>query len=202
MDDVFQILLYAIIIISFLSSLFKKKKPEQKPKEHTKERTSISFPYENSKDVKIETESGSNYDVDIMKEFERFFKVETEKEATNELERSNETESTQPSLERSTPIEIQQRQKDLERSFNKPTESEHKYTNFWERKKSDLEKKTSKIDSSIEKQAAEFEKHLPVHEQAASEISKKIRARLKDPSTLKDYIIISELMGKPKALRH
>ena len=54
----------------------------------------------------------------------------------------------------------------------------------------------------FEKKMANFSMHyhLKKKETAASEISKEIRTRLKDPSSLKDYIIISEIMGKPKSL--
>ena len=199
MDDVFQILIYALIIISFLSSFFRKKKPV-KPQETSPQHQQSSIQSE----VKTEvlTEAGKNYDYDLIKEFEKFFKVEVENESGPGLEKSVAPESIQPSLERLTPIEIQQRQKDLERDSNQPTESEHRFTNIWDRKKAEVEKKTARINSAIEKQAAIFEKLLQVKESSASKISKKIRERLSDPATLKDYIIISELMGKPKALRH
>jgi hypothetical protein len=57
------------------------------------------------------------------------------------------------------------------------------------------------VDKSIEEQASKFEEHLKKKKTAASEISKEIRTRLNDPASLKDYIIISEIMGKPKSLR-
>ena len=199
MDDVFQILIYALIIISFLSSLFKKKKPvksqgtsPQQPQRYMQKET----------ETEVSTESGKNYDYDLMKEFENFFKVEGEKESEPSLEKSTPPESIQPSLERSTPIEIEQRKKDLEKSWHQKTESEHRYTNIWERKKAEADKKTARINSDIEKQAAEFEKHLMVKGSTANQISRNIRERLLNPSALKDYIIISEIIGKPKALRN
>ena len=199
MDDVFQILIYALIIISFLSSLFKKKKPvkpmgtsPQQPQRYMQKET----------ETEVSTESGKNYDYDLMKEFENFFKVEGEKESEHSLEKSTPPESIQPSLERSTPIEIEQRKKDLGKTFHQKTETEHRYTNIWERKKAEADKKTARINSDIEKQAAEFEKHLRVKGSTANQISRNIRERLLNPSALKDYIIISEIIGKPKALRN
>lgn len=199
MDDVFQIIIYALIIISFLSSLFKKKKPvkpqgtsPQQQQEYIQQDT----------EAEVSTEAGKNYDYDLMKEFENFFKVETEKESELTLEKSTLPESIQPSLERSTPIEIEQRKKDLGKTFHQKTESEHRYTNIWERKKAEVDKKTAKVDLDIEKQAAQFEKHLMVKGSTANQISRNIRERLRNPSALKDYIIISEIIGKPKALRN
>ena len=197
MDDVFQIIIYALIIISFLSSLFKKKKPV-KPQGTSPQQPQRYM----QKETEVLTEPGKNYDYDLMKEFENFFKVEGEKESEHNLEKSTPSESIQPSLERFTPIEIEQRKKDLEKSWHQKTESEHRYTNIWERKKAETDKKTARINSDIEKQAAEFEKHLMVKGSTANQISRNIRERLRNPSALKDYIIISEIIGKPKALRN
>ncbi len=87
-----------------------------------------------------------------------------------------------------------------EESFHKKTASEHTFVDPWEKKKTDIDKKVAKVDKSVEEQASKFEEHLKKKETAASEISKEIRTRLKDPASLKDYIVISEIMGKPKSL--
>jgi hypothetical protein len=60
-----------------------------------------------------------------------------------------------------------------EESFHKKTASEHTFVDPWEKKKIEIDKKVAKVDKSV---------------------------RLKDPSSLKDYVIISEIMGKPKSL--
>jgi hypothetical protein len=201
MDNLFEILIYAIIIISFLSSLFRKKKQPRKPQGTSQQNPYASAPAEVEAETEIAADSSEKYDYDLMKEFERFFKVEGEK---TEIPKENYrvVEPVTQTQDRSTPIEIQQRQKDLESSRHVKTESEQRYTNIWERKKKEVEKKTSRIDSAIEMQAAKFEKLLSSKGSSASQISRKIRQRLSDPSTLKEYIIISELIGKPKSLRH
>ena len=76
-----------------------------------------------------------------------------------------------------------------------------------EKKKADterraqLEEKKKQISPKIEKQASAYEESLIKKESAATEIIKDISERLKNPSTLKEYVIISEIIGKPKALK-
>jgi hypothetical protein len=50
-----------------------------------------------------------------------------------------------------------------------------------------------------EERAKEFEKQLNKKEYNSDWFNKNIRAKLKSPESLKDYIIISEILGKPKA---
>jgi hypothetical protein len=47
--------------------------------------------------------------------------------------------------------------------------------------------------------AKEFEKQLNKREYSSDWFNKSIRNKLKTPESLKDYIIISEILGKPKA---
>jgi len=58
-----------------------------------------------------------------------------------------------------------------------------------------------KLSPKIEKQASAYEESLERKESAATGITHNIKERLKNPSTLKEYIIISEIIGKPKALK-
>jgi hypothetical protein len=50
-----------------------------------------------------------------------------------------------------------------------------------------------------EERAKEFEKQLNKREYNSDWFSKNIRTKLQSPESLKDYIIISEILGKPKA---
>ena len=50
-----------------------------------------------------------------------------------------------------------------------------------------------------EERAKEFEKQLNKSEYSSDWFNKNIRNKLKTPESLKDYIIISEILGKPKA---
>jgi hypothetical protein len=50
-----------------------------------------------------------------------------------------------------------------------------------------------------EERAKEFEKQLNKREYSSDWFNKNIRNKLQTPESLKDYIIISEILGKPKA---
>ena len=50
-----------------------------------------------------------------------------------------------------------------------------------------------------EERAKEFEKQLNKREYSSDWFNKSIRNKLQNPESLKDYIIISEILGKPKA---
>ncbi|MDR3668777.1 MAG: hypothetical protein P4L35_18215 [Ignavibacteriaceae bacterium] len=50
-----------------------------------------------------------------------------------------------------------------------------------------------------EERAKEFEKQLNKREYSSDWFNKSIRIKLQKPESLKDYIIISEILGKPKA---
>ena len=185
MDNFFEILIYLIIIISFLSSILKKKKQQQqKPPARTYQQE--EYPHA---DVSV-TQPKEEYDV--LKEIEDFFKVGSEI----------------PGQERPTvakpeePESIIQTKEHLKSdSWHSPTASEHSYADDWERKKAEVKKKTSRVDSGIEKQAAKFEESLQKTKPLAGEIASLLKTRIKNPSTLKEYIIFSEILGKPKALR-
>lgn len=181
MDNVFEILIYLIIIISFLSSIFKKKQQQQKKppvqKPHT-EQVKVSAP-----------QSEREEDYDILRELEDFFKVGDES-VTQKVPVPQQPSESVPTLEEHTKSE----------TWQTPTSSEH-VIDDWERKKSEVKKIIAGVDSSIEKKAAMFEESLEKHESAYSSIALSVKSKMKKPSTLKEYIIFSEILGKPKALR-
>ena len=187
MDNIFQILIYLIIIISFLSSIFKKrnqqqqKPPVQQPKSDEDYQTQVAIP---------QTERKEDYD--ILSELEDFFKVE------NKLPEQEKTTISKP--ERPVSI-IQSKEKSESNDWHTPTASEHSYTNDWDRKRSEVKKILGSVDSAIEKKAAMFEESQVKKETSSSSIAFALKTKMKTPSTLKDYIIFSEILGKPKALR-
>jgi hypothetical protein len=184
MDNVFEILIYLIIIISFLSSIFKKKKQQQQkpPVRQTQQeeysQTEASIP---------QTQSKEEYD--ILKELEVFFKVGTEEQAPTIPVPHD---SRQPSTQK----------EDMTRreSWQARTESEHDIED-WEGKKAEVKKRMARVDSSVEKKAALFEESLGKKEAVFSSIALTVKSKITNPSTLKEYIIFSEILGKPKALR-
>ncbi len=190
MDDFFEIFIYLFIIISVISSFFKKKKRQQKqqvPGSQLNEHEQIQLPVQ-----KAEPEVKEELKVDIMKEFEKFFQVGETQEKTSRKHSDKEMYEGAKDREDYTVVP--------EESFHKKTASEHTFVDPWDKKRNEIDKKVAKVDKSVEEQASKFEEYLKKKKTAASEISKEIRTRLKDPSSLKDYVIISEIMGKPKSL--
>jgi len=184
MDNLFEILIYVIIIISFLSSIFKKKKqqqqkpPTQQPQPEDYYQAEVSIPQTKPKE-----------EYDILKELEVFFKVGTEPT-------KQEIPIPQEQPKKMTHIEEQTRTE----SWQTPTLSEH-VADVWERKKDEVSKRVARVDSSVEKKAAMFEESLERKEFVYSSIALSVKSKIKKPSTLKEYIIFSEILGKPKALR-
>jgi hypothetical protein len=185
MDNVFEILIYLLIIISFLSGLFRKKNKQKRPPVQRPQNQDETY----SEPAPVQTRQKEEYDV--LKEIEDFFKVGDEQ---------TETQSRQPEI----PEEV--KEADFEEhvqsdEWHQPTASEHKYTDVWKQKEKEVRKVKSKVDSEIEQQAVEFEKHLTRAKTGTSELSRKIIDTLSKPASLKDYVVISEIMSKPKSLR-
>jgi hypothetical protein len=186
MDNVFEILIYLIIIISFLSSIFKKKKqqqqkpPARQPQYEETYQADVSAP---------QTQPKEEYDV--LRELEDFFKVGNEP-AGQQIPMPVPLE--QP--KKMTPIEEHKRTE----SWQTPTSSEH-VADDWERKKEEVSKRIARVDFSVEKKAAMFEESLERKESVYSSIALSVKSKIKNPATLKEYIIFSEILGKPKALR-
>jgi hypothetical protein len=88
-----------------------------------------------------------------------------------------------------------------ENSFHTTTASEHSFTDPWDIKRKELEKSRIKLSPKIEKKISAYEESLIRKESAATGIIKDIKERLNSPSSLKEYVIISEIIGKPKALK-
>lgn len=188
MDNFFEILIYLIIIISFLSSIFKKKQqPQKKPPVQQPQREDY-YQSEQTEVTIPQTQHKEEYD--ILRELEDFFKVGNE------------------------PTEMKLPKPQQPQSENVPTVDEHVSTetwqeitvsenvrNEWDRKKEDVSKKLAKVDSEIEKQAAIFETSLGKRELVFSNIALSVRSKFTHPETLQEYIILSEILRKPKALR-
>ncbi|OGU72455.1 MAG: hypothetical protein A2V93_05735 [Ignavibacteria bacterium RBG_16_34_14] len=187
MDDIFQILIYIFIIVSFLASLFKKK---QKPQDKSSEPAFKPTPQ-----PRMETKPSQQEDYDILKEIEKMFKTEIpapQKEREMTLQKENiETPSEHTRSE----------------DWHQPSQQEHKATfsehtpEMWEDKRRKTEEKRKVVNEKIIKQATMFEKHLTRTDGEKSDIRKNMKQRFKEPASLKEYIIFSEIIGKPKALQ-
>jgi len=185
MDNIFEILIYVIIIVSFLSSIFKKRK-QQKQKPPAQQ--SQSDQYSQAEIAVPQAQPKEEYDV--LRELEDFFKVGEEPTRQQIPVPIPPQQPKIPNMEEHVRTD----------SWHAKTESEH-YVNEWERKQSEVKKIISSVDSSIEKKAALFEASLDKKDATFSSIALAVKSKMKTPSTLKEYIIFSEILGKPKALR-
>lgn len=187
MDNIFEILIYVIIIISFLSSIFKKKKQLQQKPPLPQSQTDNYYKAQ----VEVpQTEQKANSD--ILRELEDFFKVgdQLQEQQKDSIQKPDQTVSI-----------IQNKEMTESSSWHSPTASEHSYSNEWDRKRSEVKKIISTVDSGIAKKAALFEQSLGNKETAYSSLALAVKSKMKTPSTLKEFIIFSEILGKPKALR-
>lgn len=194
MDNFFEILIYLFIIVSFLSSIFKKKKPvPQKPESSVpQQREEVQITY--SPEDKIEPtsiKSSSTDEYDILKELEQFFKVGEPQQKP--------APKPQPKI---PPTRVEQKKKTVEDSWRTKTDSEHKYEDVWEKRTRDVARRKNEVDSLTSSQAAKFEEMLKEKKGYSTAFQRNIYRQLRHPSTLKEYIIISEILGKPKALKH
>jgi len=183
MDNFFEILIYLIIIISFLSSIFKKRQQQQKRPPAQQPKPDDNYQTE------VSTNESKPKDYDILRELEDFFK-------SGDMSTEKKTQVPQQQTETTVSIE----EKEEFDSWHEPTRSEHTVDN-WERKKGEVQKILAGVDSAIEKKAAEFEDSLWKKGKEFNGVALSIRSKFKSPSTLKEYIIFSEILGKPKALR-
>jgi hypothetical protein len=211
MEEFIQILFFLIIIISFLSSILKKKEPPggKAPSQRTQSTDITGYP-----EAKTSSE-----DYDILTEIETLFK------SGEESGIKKPTTLNKPSMEK-TPIEENRRSPsettsyERERSFSEhvagdytksgvpsqrdvseytSTSSEHTMGDWWESKK--IKDKKRQLDSIASAKAEKFEKLLSKKREEENLLTKNLMQRFRNPSTLKEYIIISEIIGKPKSLQ-
>jgi hypothetical protein len=206
MDDLFQYLIYGVIIFSFLSSFFKKKEPpKQTPQKPAQKPDSISY---QQRSVKAETDiiTQKNDEYDILRELESLFKGEVnlpqqqrpkqipnEEYADHKIEDKNleiiTDRRTLRNVDQNPSVEYKQSVEERNYIEPKGTVEQNKWT-----------KKKSKIDPKVEASAREFEKVLAGPRKQRAAITD-FNRKLKNPSTVREYILFSEILGKPKALR-
>jgi hypothetical protein len=204
MDDFIQVLIYLIIIISILSPLLEKKgkKEPSRPIPQRRPEPGIPDTYETAKTDEDET--------DIFREISDLFKTEPPQKPDRRkttIEQRSESESTPTTSEHSSQeykrtesehVSYEREPSSIEHS---PTNSEHNLDLSWHEATDWTKRKKPKIDASIEKQAGSFAKLLEEKRIGINKYNLKIRETLKNPQSLKEYIIISEILGRPKALK-
>lgn len=201
MDDLFQYLIWGIIIFSFLSSFLKKKEPpKQKPVSRTQqpERPVTVSQQDTGEDF---ASSQKNDDYDILRELENLFK--------GEIKVPEQPKPSPPVLEdvyKSREIKDKDYDKQVDSRMQREVQDKNPlgYRATYDETIADRKiasgRQIRKIDPKIEAGAKEFEKVLAgprLQRQAITEFNRKI----KNPKNIKEYILFSEILGKPKALR-
>lgn len=204
MDDLFQYLIYGIIIFSFLSSFFKKKEPpKQTPAPKKRDDVSLSSGDPLSQTLSKEGVKVANKqdEFEILKELENLFKGDF---------KIPEPPKPKPSENVDYYKSHEIKDKDLnlteDKRFNRDVTDRKPigYRQTFDEKVSDRKNlsgsQSRAVDPKIEEGSKTFERVLagPRKQRAAiTEFNKK----LKNPRTVKEYILFSEILGKPKALR-
>lgn len=196
MDDFFQILIYILIAVSFLSSLFKKKKPVQPPPANELHQDVSLRPDEPVSSKQISTEQKTEQP-DFLKELEGFFSLDVP-EAPPKKEPPVKHDDKAVYSEAKDRADYKPVP---EESFHQQTESEHTFIDPWDKKRKEVEQKQKSITPEIEEQSSAYRESLSREEAVENEIFHNIRNRIQDPASLKEYIIFSEIIGKPKAWR-
>jgi hypothetical protein len=182
MDNFFEILIYLIIIISFLSSFFKKKEQEQKRGNNQPLPKSEPSDYT---DTKMETKTEESYD--ILKEIENIFKENMGVPASK------------PERENKTVIQQKEDEK-FQDAFERNYDKEDVRRVSAESRAIKLRDDSKKLDEKTLREAEKFEELL----KSQSEFRKSrhpIVDKLHNPQSLKEYVLISEILGKPVAYK-
>ena len=87
MDDIFQILLYLVIIISFIAPIFRKKNQDKNSQQSSRQRFPLQDSNLENPKTEIAATESKQTDYDVLKELENFFKVGSEEKTitTDEL---------------------------------------------------------------------------------------------------------------------
>lgn len=184
MDNLFEILIYAIIIISFLSSFFKKKKKEvPQTNKDTQDSELEDLSSQQSEPVLSQKKEVDDYD--ILREIEKMFKVETASQSPPVPKKVEPVRSSQPAPG----------------SEKRKISSEHRLT-----KSEHVVSKSITYDGQNYKPAPKAvsdsneEKYFPINQPVINPFLN-LKRKLRDPQTVRDYIIVSEVIGRPKALK-
>jgi hypothetical protein len=182
MDNFFELLFILFLIFSFLAPLFKKKTESDKPvrKEEPPDNN-----YQTDSQAANTYEEKGQEDYDILREIEGMFNKNTElktpvEKETTVMQQASEADENEGLV---TPEE-----KNLQKE-------EHTEQTEWHR----LTDKTdySREDALLQEEAERFEKYLNPNKET-NIVKQNILATIKNPESLKEYFVISEILGKPK----
>ncbi len=182
MDNLFDILVYLIIIISFLAPLFKKK---EKPNTTEKPQQSHQRSSDGFSEFETETVVTETSDYDILTELEIIFNQDLGKPKPQiESKQRSEEKIKEVSLEQTS---VNYDKFELEKKIGLETQKK-------------FQRKEIKLDSDTEKAAMMFEELLG-KQGAKVRTTHLLIKKIRNPRLIKDYIVVSEILNRPLALR-
>lgn len=201
MEDVFQIVIWLFIIISFLSSLFRKKKDTPAPPAKRDEKRQREEQQTMQHRGAREPEATEEYD--ILKEIEGLFNHQSTRSPKptqyDEYDRVDEVEEAKEAEYKV--VRKKDKLGDVKESWKQPASYEQSLENQWDTRRKKMEERKSRIDSSVHRKAEKFEQLLKNNTPPADKSRLEFIRKMKDPNSLKEFIIASEILNKPKALR-
>ena len=206
MDDFIKILIWVIIIVSFGSSFFKKKKKEkskaaQNPRQDPEIKPKIPQNEAPQSRNVINKEEIDSYNA-MLSEIENLFKKDNDS-GTAISEKMAMEDSPKAKTSDKTKIQTHEAQKmttQYDPQWHKETASEHTLIDDWVKEEKALEKKAA-VDFNTEKKAKKITETVNQKPEPIGIFKHTIKEKLRHTETLKDYILMSEIIGKPKAKR-
>ena len=145
--------------------------------------------------VAVEENSSENYD--ILSEIENLFKTQTAPPQNEETKSTEAENKFEPASEHFETTEWHKESV----TEHKPALSEHSFESWEDKAKKAEEIQRQALNEKIVKQAEMFERNLQKRSYSRTNMRKRIRQSLKQPSSLREYILFSEILGKPKAFQ-
>ena len=182
MDNLFEVLFILFLIFSFLAPLFKKKPENNKPVEKKEPPDSN---YQTDSQTANSYEEKGQEDYDILREIEGMFNKNAESGTPEEKEMTVMQQATEADENAGL---VTTAEKKLEKEEHTEQKEWHRLTD-----KTDY----SREDALLQEEAKRFEQSLKPKEEIDI-VKQNIFTTIKNPESLKEYFVISEILGKPK----
>jgi len=199
MDDLFQYLIWGIIIFSFLSSFFKKKEPPKQTPTQRNQRADSNISLKQGSSSKPEVITQKRDEYDILKEIENLFKGEMNIPQTKPRPVKETFDYSEHETKNKYPELADDKRFHRSVEDKKPIGARKTYDeNIISRKT--VKGQTKAASAKIEAEARKFEQILAGQHKQKTGITD-FQRKLKNSVSIKEYILFSEILGKPKALR-
>lgn len=198
-SNLFEYLIIIFFIVSALQSLFGKKKKEQKKRQQQQRREMPSSGQARRRTQNTRRKEESPRDI-----FEEMFGVKLPKEEEKEtkIPADKDTEVLDPSSANQTTWNPEEEYKDSIGVETVRYEDNKEEKPSYQEEMAALERKADRMKKSLDSLPDQIE---VVDISSVSEeqkiLASRIKRTLRDPDSLREYILVSELLNKPKALR-